>query len=170
MKKKFNRSELAQKVHASRNWCYKHTQQFWWVVPLQFWRYCYLQKGPIFLFWPWTIVHGHQKIYSIGIGSKIYASRDWCHIHVLQFWWVVPLRFRRYCYLWKWPIFPFWPWTIWLSKNLIDWNWLKTFMQVVIDVTYMHTNFGGQCLFGFGDIATYQNSQISLSVHGHQKI
>ena len=27
-------------------------------------------------------------------------------------------------------------------------------MQVGIDVTYMHTNFGGCDLFGFGDIAT----------------
>ena len=26
-------------------------------------------------------------------------------------------------------------------------------MQVGIDVTSMHTNFGGQCLFGFGDTA-----------------
>ena len=39
-------------------------------------------------------------------------------------------------------------------------------MQVGIDVTYMHTNFGGYDLFGFGDIATLKNSQISLSTHG----
>ena len=26
-------------------------------------------------------------------------------------------------------------------------------MQVVIDVKYMHTNFGGHGFFGFGDIA-----------------
>ena len=61
----------------------------------------------------------------------------------------------------------------WSSKNLIDQNWLKTFMQVEIDVTYMHTNFGGRCLSGFGDTATFKNGQISLSdhgiVHGHQK-
>ena len=35
------------------------------------------------------------------------------------------------------------------SKNLVDQNWLKKFMQVEIDVTYMHTNFDGQCLSGF---------------------
>ena len=64
----------------------------------------------------------------------------------------------------------------WSSKNLIDRNWLKKFMQVGIDVTSMHTNFGGWCLSGFGDTATFKNSQISLSdhglfiVHGHQKI
>ena len=54
----------------------------------------------------------------------------------------------------------------WSSKNLIDRNWLKKFMQVVIDVKYMHTNFGGHDLSGFGDIATFKNGQISLSEHG----
>ena len=39
-------------------------------------------------------------------------------------------------------------------------------MQVDVDVTYMHTNFGGRELFGFGDIATFKNGQISLSTHG----
>ena len=29
-------------------------------------------------------------------------------------------------------------------------------MQVGVDVTYMHTNFGGCGLSGFGDIATFQ--------------
>ena len=38
-------------------------------------------------------------------------------------------------------------------KNLIDWNRLKKFMQVGVDVICMHTNFGGRGLFGFGDIA-----------------
>ena len=42
----------------------------------------------------------------------------------------------------------------------MDRNWLKKFMQVGVDVTYMHTNFGGCGLSGFGD-------QI---VHGDQKI
>ena len=53
----------------------------------------------------------------------------------------------------------------WSSKNLIDRNWLKKFMQVGIDVTCMHTNFGECGLSGFGDIATFKNSQISLSEH-----
>ena len=54
----------------------------------------------------------------------------------------------------------------WSSKNLIDRNQLKKFMQVVIDVKYMHINFGGHGLSGFGDIATFKNSQFSLSEHG----
>ena len=63
--------------------------------------------------------------------------------------------------------FPFDPWS---SKNLIDQNQLKKFMQIGVDVTYMHTNFGGHDLSGFGDIATFKNGQISLPTHGHQKI
>ena len=49
----------------------------------------------------------------------------------------------------------------WSSKNLIDQNWLKKFMQVGIDVTFIHANFGGCGLLGFGDIATFKNGQIS---------
>ena len=52
------------------------------------------------------------------------------------------------------------------SKNLIDQNWLKKFMQLGIDVKFMHTNFGGCGLSGFGDITTFKNGQISLSDHG----
>ena len=64
--------------------------------------------------------------------------------------------------------FPFRPmdYSPWSSKNLIDRNWLKKFMQVGIDVTCIHTNFSGRGLFGFGDIATLKNGQISLSTHG----
>ena len=39
----------------------------------------------------------------------------------------------------------------WSSKNLIDRNRLKKFMQIEIDVTCMHTNFGGRGHSGFGD-------------------
>ena len=39
----------------------------------------------------------------------------------------------------------------WSSKKLIDRNRLKKFMQVVVDVKYMHTTFGGRGLSGFGD-------------------
>ena len=52
------------------------------------------------------------------------------------------------------------------SKNSINRNWLKKFMQVVVDAKYMHTNFGGCDFSGFGDIATFKNGQISLSEHG----
>ena len=55
--------------------------------------------------------------------------------------------------------FPFRPmdYSPWSSKNLIDRNRLKKFMQIGIDVTYIHTNFGGRDLFGFGDIGTFKN-------------
>ena len=54
----------------------------------------------------------------------------------------------------------------WSSKNLIDRNWTKKFMQVEIDVKCMHTNFGGRGYSGFGDTVTLKNGQISLSDHG----
>ena len=60
--------------------------------------------------------------------------------------------FRDMATFQKRPNFPFGAWTIpWSSKNLIDRNRLKKFMQVVINVKYMHTNFGGRGLSGFGD-------------------
>ena len=64
--------------------------------------------------------------------------------------------------------FPFRPmdYSPWSSKNLIDRNRLKKFIKIGIDVTYIHTNFGGRGLFGFGDIGTFKNGQISLSTHG----
>ena len=63
----------------------------------------------------------------------------------------------------------------WSSKNLIDQNWLKKFMQIGIDVTCMHTNFGGRGFFSFGDNITSQKRPIFpfgpwTIVHGHQKI
>ena len=54
----------------------------------------------------------------------------------------------------------------WSSKNLIDRNRLKKFMQVRIDELCICTNFGGRDLSGFGDTATLKNGQISLSDHG----
>ena len=54
----------------------------------------------------------------------------------------------------------------WSSKNSIDWNRLKKFMQVGMNVKCMYTNFGGCDSFGFGDITTFKNCQFSLSDHG----
>ena len=54
----------------------------------------------------------------------------------------------------------------WSSKNLIDRNQPKKFMQVGIDVTCIYTDFGGCGLSSFGDTATLKNGQISLSDHG----
>ena len=64
--------------------------------------------------------------------------------------------------------FPFRPmdYSPWSSKNLINRNWLKKIMQVGVDVTYIHTNFGGRSFSDFGDIATFKNGQISPSTHG----
>ena len=58
--------------------------------------------------------------------------------------------------------FPFRPidYSPWSSKNLIDQNWLKKFMQVSVDVTCMYTNFGGHDLSGFGDNITSQKRPI----------
>ena len=47
----------------------------------------------------------------------------------------------------------------WSAKNLIYWNQIKKFMQVGIDVTCMHTNFGGWSPFGFGDFSTFKNAK-----------
>ena len=55
--------------------------------------------------------------------------------------------------------FPTMDYSPWSSKNLINWNRLKKFMQVGVDVKCMHTNFGGHDLSGFGDIATFKNSK-----------
>ena len=54
----------------------------------------------------------------------------------------------------------------WSSKNLINRNWLKKIMQIDVDVTYMHTNFGGRDLSSFEDTTTFSNGQFSLSTHG----
>ena len=59
-------------------------------------------------------------------------------------------------YLQKRPIFPFDPWAIVAQK----------IMQVGVDVTYIHTNFGGCDLSGFGDIDTFKNGQFFLLTHG----
>ena len=43
-------------------------------------------------------------------------------------------------------------------------------MQVGVDVTCIHTNFGGRDLSGFEDIATFKNGQFSLSTHGYSPL
>ena len=76
--------------------------------------------------------------------QKNHASRDRCHVHVHQFWWVSPLQFRRFGYLSKTAKFHFrgMDYSPWSSKNLIYWNRLKKFMQVGVDIKCMHTNIG----------------------------
>ena len=84
-------------------------------------------------------------------------------------------RFQRYCYLSKTAKFPFRGYSPWSSKNSINRNRIKKFMQVEIDVKFMYTNFGGCGLSGFGDIATFQKRpnfpfEAWTIVHGHGKI
>ena len=66
--------------------------------------------------------------------------------------------------------FPTMDYSPWSSKNFIDWNRLKKFMQIRIDELCICINFGGCDLSSFGDIArdiaTLKNDQISLSDHG----
>ena len=61
----------------------------------------------------------------------------------------------------KQPNFPFGAWTIvhGCQKNLIDWNWLKKFMHVGVDVKCKYTNFGGCGISSFGDIATFKTAK-----------
>ena len=54
----------------------------------------------------------------------------------------------------------------WSSKNLINRNWLKKFIQLGVDVTCMYIDFGGRDLSSFGDTTTLKNGQISPSDHG----
>ena len=61
--------------------------------------------------------------------------------------------------------FPFRPmdFSPWSSKNLIDRNRLQKFMQVGIDVKFMHTNFGERGFSSFRDIA-FQNDSINILI------
>ena len=67
-------------------------------------------------------------------------------------------QFRIYGYLSKTAKFPFrgMDYSPWVSKNLIDRNWLKKFMHVGVDVKCMYTNFGWRSFCSFEDMATFQ--------------
>ena len=171
---KFNRSELAQNIFASRDWCHMHAHQFCCVF-FGFGDIATFKNGKFPLlsmdYIPWSsknlIDRNRLKKFNWSESAqKIHASSGWCQVHAHQFWWAWNLRFRRYRYFQKQRNFPFWAYTPWSSKNLIHRNRLKIFMQVGPDVKCMHTNFGGHGLSGFRDIATFKNGQISLSEHG----
>ena len=128
-----------------------HAHQFWWAWLLRFWRYCYFQKRPIFPFRPWTIVHGHQKIQLIGIGSKNSCKYKLMRHACTPILVGVPSLVSEILLLSKTANFPFptMDYSPWPSKNLIDRNRLKKLMQVGIDVTCMHTNFWWAWLLWF---------------------
>ena len=71
--------------------------------------------------------------------------------------------------------FPFWgmDYSPWSSKNFIGRNRLKKFMQVGIDVEFMHTNFGGRGFSGFGNkislwsikVEKFNRSELTQKIH-----
>ena len=77
---KFNRSESAKKIHASRDKCHVHVHQFWWAWSLLFRRYGYLSKTAKFPFrgmdyspWSWknSIDRNRlKKFMQVGINVK----------------------------------------------------------------------------------------------------
>ena len=141
-----------------------HTHQFWWAVPLRFWRYCYLQKRPNFPFRPWTWSSWSSKNSMVTACNKLSPPKLVCmHVTLIHTCMNFFSRFRSIEFFDDHGLNSKIPWS---SKNSIDRNRLKKFMHVWIDVTCIHTNFGGRCLFGFGDTVTFKISQFSLSDHG----
>ena len=149
-----------------------HARQFWWVWLFQFRRYGYLSKTAKFPFQgmdysPWSsknLINRNQlkKLMQIGIEVMcMHASFGGCGF----------FSFGDMATFQKRPNFPLWgmDYSPWSSKNLIDRNWLKKFMQVGIDVECMYASFGGRGFLGFGVWLPFKNGQISL-IHGHRKI
>ena len=140
-----------------------HVYQFWWVWSLHFRRYCYSQKRPNFPFRPWSLKNlidrnRLKKFIEVRIDELCmctnFGGRG------LSAFGDTALSKKA-----KFP-FPTMDYSPWSSKNLINRNRLKKFMQVRIDELCMCTNFGGHGLSAFGDTATLKNGQISLSDHG----
>ena len=80
--------------------------------------------------------------------------------------------FRDIATFQKRPNFPFSPWS---SKNLMNRNRLKKFIQLGVNVTCMYISLGGCGLADFGDIDTFQKwpnfpFRAWTIVHGHGKI
>ena len=145
-----------------------HEHQFWWVWYLQFWRYCYLSKTAKYPFWgmdysPWSsknlINRNRLKKYKqVGIDVTCMQTNFGGH-GLFGFGDIATFKNGQISFL---PM----EYSPWSSKNLMDRNWLKKFMQVGVDVKYMHTNFGGCGFSGFGDQISFKNDQISLFDHG----
>ena len=110
---KFNLSESAQKIHASRDQYQVHAHQFWWVCSLRFQRYCYLSKTAKFPFRgmdysPWSsknLINRNRlkKIMQVGVNVMcMHTSFDGCGLS----------GFGDIATFQKWPNFPFGAWTI----------------------------------------------------------
>ena len=176
---KFNRSELAQKFHASRDRCHVRAHQFWWAWSLRFRRYGYLSKTAKFPFrgmdyspWSWKNLIDRnrlKKFMQVGINvACMYTSFGGCDSFgfgdMATFLKIAKFPFRDMDYSpWSW-------------KNSIDRNRLKIFMQVGIDVKCMHTNFGGRGLSGFGDkislwsikVEIFNRSELPQKIHANR--
>ena len=130
-----------------------------------------LQKRPKFPFGPWTIVHGHQKFNRLESAQKIMqVGIDVTCMHTnfgghglsgfgVMASFCLPSKTTKISL----QTMDYSPRS---SKYLIDWNQLKKFMQVGIDVTCIHINFGWRGLFGFGVMASFclpsKTAKISL--------
>ena len=110
---KFNRSESAKKIHASRDQCHVHVHQFWRAWSLWFRRYGYLSKTAKFPFrgmdyspWSWknSIDRNRlKKFMQVGIDVKcMHTSFGGCD----------PFSFGDMAAFQKRPNFPFGAWTI----------------------------------------------------------
>ena len=105
------------------------------------------KNGQISLSGAWTIVHGHQKIQLIGIGWK-----NSCKYGLMMSSACTPIlvgvvfsAFGDTAASQKWPNFPFrgMGYSPWSSKNSINRNQLKKFMQVWTWCQVHAHNFGG---------------------------
>ena len=146
-----------------------HVHQFWWACPLWFRRYHYSQKRPNFPFRPWTI----YSPWSSKILIDWNQPKKFMQVRLMSYACApilvgVTSPVSEILLLSKTAKFPFptMDYSLWSSKNLINRNQPKKFMQVRIDELCMCTNFGGHDFSGFGDIATFKNGQISFSDHG----
>ena len=160
---KFNRSESAQKfMQVGIDVKCMHTN-FGGCDHSGFGDMATFQKRPNFPFRAWTSPWSWKnsinrnrlkKFMQVGIDVKCmqtnFGGRD-------------SFTFEDMATFQKWPNFPFGAWS---SKILIDRNQLNRFMQIGVDVKYMHIDFGGRGLSSFGDIATFKFDQISLLDHG----
>ena len=146
-----------------------HAHQFWWVWSLRFRRYGYLSKTTKFPFLtmgysPWSsknLIDWNQLTKFMQVGVDVsYMCTNFGGRDLPGFGDTATSKNGQFSLSTHGLYSP------WSSKNLIGRNWLNKFMQVWIDVTCMHTNFGGCGLFGFGDIVTFKNGQFSLFDHG----
>ena len=128
--------------------------QFWWVWPRLFWRFC------SFLFAFKTAKIPFQTM-AMGVNSpwwskkelaqEIHASRGSCEMHANQFWWVWPRLFWGFCSFF----------CLQNGQNSLSVHGdqkielARKFMQVEVVVKCMQISFGGHGLSSIGDFALF---------------